>query len=116
LALGISDALRDADLLAEAISDGMEGRRPLDEALAAYERERNAASEGDYQQNLAAARFTPTPPEVLGLRAAVRNNPDASRDMMLANFGRIDPSQFFAPENLQRLIQAAAPPDAARPQ
>ena len=108
MALGISDALRDAELLATAISDGLAGKRSMDEALAGYESERNAASDADYQQNLAAARFTPTPPEVLGLRAAVRNNPDASRDMMLANFGRIDPPQFFSPENIQRLMQGAS--------
>ena len=39
--LGITDAFRDADLLAEAIDDGFAGRRPLDEALSGYEQQRN---------------------------------------------------------------------------
>jgi flavin-dependent dehydrogenase len=39
--LGITDAFRDAELLAQAIDDGFSGRRPLDEALAGYESRRN---------------------------------------------------------------------------
>ena len=39
--LGITDAFRDAQLLADAIDDGFAERRPLDEALAAYEQRRN---------------------------------------------------------------------------
>jgi 2-polyprenyl-6-methoxyphenol hydroxylase-like FAD-dependent oxidoreductase len=38
LALGICDALRDAELLANAIEDGLTARRPIDQALAEYER------------------------------------------------------------------------------
>ncbi len=39
--LGITDAFRDAELLAEAIDEGFSGRRPLDEAMADYEQRRN---------------------------------------------------------------------------
>ena len=39
--LGITDAFRDAQLLADAIDDGFAERRPLDEAMAAYEQRRN---------------------------------------------------------------------------
>ena len=39
--LGISDAFRDAELVAEAIDEGFSGRRPLEDALAAYEQRRN---------------------------------------------------------------------------
>jgi flavin-dependent dehydrogenase len=41
---GISDAFRDAELLAEALHDGLSGRRPLDDALAGYESARDAAA------------------------------------------------------------------------
>ena len=40
-AQGITDAFRDAELLANAIDEGFSERRPLDEALASYERKRN---------------------------------------------------------------------------
>jgi flavin-dependent dehydrogenase len=72
LAQGISDAFRDAELLAEALDAGFTGRAPLDDALAAYEQRRNAAALPAYEANLAAANFTPFPPEVFAQRAALR--------------------------------------------
>jgi len=75
LALGICDALRDVEWLASAIADGLSGVRPMQAALAAYELRRNEASSRDYDDNITMARFTPFRPEVLGLRAAVRNQP-----------------------------------------
>jgi 2-polyprenyl-6-methoxyphenol hydroxylase-like FAD-dependent oxidoreductase len=44
LALGVCDALRDAELLVDAVDEGLSGRRPLDETLADYERRRNEAT------------------------------------------------------------------------
>ena len=40
--LGITDAFRDANFLAQAIDEGFSGSRPLEEAMADYERKRNA--------------------------------------------------------------------------
>ena len=48
MALGIADALRDADLLSAAILEGLSGRRALQDALADYERERNQSSATEY--------------------------------------------------------------------
>ena len=50
--LGITDAFRDAELLVEAIDDGLSGRRPLDDALAGYERRRNEIAEPLYALTL----------------------------------------------------------------
>ncbi|HEY8491339.1 MAG TPA: NAD(P)/FAD-dependent oxidoreductase [Dehalococcoidia bacterium] len=47
--LGITDAFRDAELLAAAADEGLSGRRPLGEALAAYERHRNEVAEPLYE-------------------------------------------------------------------
>src|SRR5512132_1438946 len=41
MALGVCDALRDAELLADALDDGLAGRRPIAPALADYERRRD---------------------------------------------------------------------------
>lgn len=68
LAQGISDAFRDAALLAEAIDAG---RAPLDAALAAYQQRRDAAALPGYEASCAAAAFTP-PPEAFAARAAAR--------------------------------------------
>lgn len=107
MALGIADALRDVDLLATAIGDGLGGRRPLDDALADYERQRNAASGDEYRQNLRAARFEPPPPEIFRIREAVRRDPEQATRLSMARGGMIDPREFFNPQNIRRLLGAA---------
>ena len=106
LALGIADAWRDAEWLAEAVEAGLSGRQPLDEALAAFEQQRNAASHADYRDNLAAARLLPAPPKALALRAALRSQPEATRQFYLAREGLVAPETFFNPENLGRVMAA----------
>ena len=71
-ARGISDAFRDAELLAEVIDAGFAGRLPLEAALAGYERRRNEAARPLYEETLARAAFQPFPPEVYAQRAALR--------------------------------------------
>ncbi|MGH2631939.1 MAG: NAD(P)/FAD-dependent oxidoreductase [Tepidiformaceae bacterium] len=61
---GINDAFRDADMLSEAIDSGFSGRQPLDEALDAFEQDRNAATNMMYQlTNLLCSTLNP-PPEL----------------------------------------------------
>jgi 2-polyprenyl-6-methoxyphenol hydroxylase-like FAD-dependent oxidoreductase len=108
LALGICDALRDAELLAAAIGSGLGGAQPMDDALAGFEGQRNQASAADYEENLAAARFTPMPPEAFALRAAVRHDPEQATLLMKARNRLIDPAEFFNPANLQRVLGAQA--------
>ena len=109
LALGICDGLRDAELLATAVGSGLDGKRTMEDALAAYETQRNEASAADYEQNLAAARFLPMPPEVQAVRAAVRNQPDDATQLIKAAMGMIEPQRFFNPQNMQRLLGGAPP-------
>ena len=107
LALGICDGLRDAEFLAHAIREGLGGTRPLGEALADFEKKRNDASAADYQENIAAARFVPFPPEFFAVRAAVRDKPEEATRLVKARMRMIDPSEFFNPQNLQRLLAVA---------
>jgi flavin-dependent dehydrogenase len=57
--LGISDAFSDVERLTDAIDDGFAGRTPLADAMARYQRERDAATEDDYQRTLFLAKFPP---------------------------------------------------------
>jgi len=103
MALGIADALRDADLLSTAILQGLDGATPMTDALSDYEQKRNESSTREYQQNLSAARFDPVPPEMMRLREAVRSNPAEATRLSMARAGMIDPREYFSPANLQRL-------------
>ncbi|HET6312453.1 MAG TPA: NAD(P)/FAD-dependent oxidoreductase [Chloroflexia bacterium] len=71
-ARGVSDAMRDAELLAEAVDAGLSGRLPLDEALAGYERQRNEAARPEYAETCQTASFRPLPRRVYEGRAALR--------------------------------------------
>jgi flavin-dependent dehydrogenase len=107
LALGLCDAFRDAELLVDAIDDGLAGRRPLDAALEEYERRRNEATMADYRMNLELARFTPPSAEQQRLQAALRGNQEATNHFFMAREGMIPPEAFFNPDNLQRIMGRA---------
>jgi 2-polyprenyl-6-methoxyphenol hydroxylase-like FAD-dependent oxidoreductase len=107
LALGVHDALRDADYLAEALDAALSGREWFDVAMPRYEQRRNEASKRAYQDNLQAAQLKPPPPEVLAIRAALRDKPEERRRFFMAHFGLLPRESFFNPENLQRLVREA---------
>jgi 2-polyprenyl-6-methoxyphenol hydroxylase-like FAD-dependent oxidoreductase len=109
LALGICDAFRDAELLVEALDEGLSGRSSLDAALAGYERRRNEATLPEYHENLHMAQFKPLPPDAYQLRAALRGNQEATNQFYLARQGMIPYESFFSPENLQRVLSAGHP-------
>jgi flavin-dependent dehydrogenase len=104
LALGVADALRDAEFLTDAIDEGLSGRCPLDDALADYEQQRNEAMLPEYRQNLYMAQFKPLPMELMQIRAAVRGDQEATNQFYMAREGMIPPETFFNPENLQRIM------------
>jgi flavin-dependent dehydrogenase len=107
LALGVCDAFRDAELLANALDEGLSGRRDLEQALAEYERLRNEATMPEYRENLHMAQFKPLPEEASQLRAALRGNQVATNHFYLAREGMIPPETFFNPSNLQAIMATA---------
>jgi 2-polyprenyl-6-methoxyphenol hydroxylase-like FAD-dependent oxidoreductase len=107
MALGICDALRDAELLARALTDALSGRRPTADALAGYERRRDEATRADFRENLAMAQLGPLPERERELRAALHDDADATRDFFLAVEGMVAPEMFFNDENIDRIMSTA---------
>jgi flavin-dependent dehydrogenase len=106
-AAGINNAFRDVDLLVNAVDDGLSGRRPMLEALANYHSQRDVASTPIYNFACQLAPFAPPPPDMLQLFAALAHNP-AETHRFLGLFAQtVSPIEFFAPDNLQRIITAA---------
>jgi flavin-dependent dehydrogenase len=114
LALGMCDAFRDAQLLADALHRHFADGLPFDEALSGYERQRNEATMMHYKQNLHLASFQPMPEDLVRIRAAIRGNPDATRQFYMAVGGMIPREAFFNPANLERLCGASQAAAAAR--
>jgi 2-polyprenyl-6-methoxyphenol hydroxylase-like FAD-dependent oxidoreductase len=97
---GIGDALRDAELLAEAVEAGLGGRQPLAAALAGYERARDRAAMPMYEFTTELAAFGPPRPEQQGLFAALaRRQADVDRFS-----GAVPLADFFSPRNLLRML------------
>jgi len=109
LARGISDAFCDAALLAEAVDAGLNGQQPIAEALARYEQQRNARAIPENEANLQAAHLDAWgTPEALGLRAALRHSPIEAGRFYGARLQVIPPGEFFAPQNIGRIMAQAA--------
>jgi flavin-dependent dehydrogenase len=89
MALGVCDALRDAELLADALTDGLSGCRPIEAALAGYERQRDDETVAQFRENLAMARFQ-FPDELRARRAAVRGDQAATNQLYLIREGLIE--------------------------
>lgn len=107
LAHGINDAFRDAELLAEAIDAGFSGRRPLEEGLADYEQQRNQVMPL-YELTAQIASLEPPPPEVQQLYFALLGNQEDTELLLGTMQGTVSIPEFFAPENVQRIMAKAA--------
>jgi flavin-dependent dehydrogenase len=107
LALGICDAFRDVDLLAESLDLGLSGKAPLVKATAKYERRRNEATMADYKRNIAMAKFQPAPPDERALFVALVGNQEATDLFFKARAGMVPCETFFNQENLRRIMNSA---------
>ena len=78
-AQGISDALRDSDLLASAVHDALSGARGWASALAAYEDARNQVELPRYRLAIQLASLEPPPPEEAAQLAAAAADENHTR-------------------------------------
>ena len=106
-AQGISDAFRDAELIAGAIDDGFAGRSPLDDGLAAYERARNDAVMPLYGLTCDLAKLEPPSPDMQMLMSALHGDEEESGRFIGTVAGTVPIPEFFAPDNLGRILGRA---------
>ncbi len=106
-ARGITDAFRDAELLANAIDAGLSGRSSIDVELAAYEQRRNEEVLPMYEFTCQLAALAPPPPQMQQLFAALREN-QADTDRFSGTLaGTVPIPEFFSPENMLRILDGA---------
>jgi flavin-dependent dehydrogenase len=94
-AQGITDAFRDADLLAEALDAGFTGAQPLDDALAEYERIRNEETRPLYELTYEFASLAPPGPEQQALFASLRDDPEQTNRFLSTVAGTVSIPEFF---------------------
>jgi len=101
---GITNAFRQAQHAADALAEGLSGRRSLDEALADFERQRNDFEFPYYDFTYHQATQQPPDPNVIPLFAAIAKSPRATSDFFGVFAQTMSPAAFFAPENLGAIM------------
>jgi flavin-dependent dehydrogenase len=112
-AQGITDSFKQAELLAEAIDAGFSGSKPMEEALADYERRRNEGALPMYELTCRLAALEPPPSQMLQLFEALRENPEEAGRFIGVTAGTVPVEEFYAPENVRRIIEGVRRPVAA---
>ena len=107
-AFGITDAFRDAEALALALDETFAGRRPFDDAMADYQRARDEEAMPIYEFTCDFAKIEPPPPEMQQLFGAMQGNQEAMDGFVSVMAGTLPAPEFFAPENLGRIMAQAA--------
>ena len=107
-AQGITDAFRHAELLTEAIDAGFSGRQPLRDALAKYEQNRNQDVTPRYELTCNFATLAPLSPDMRALFRALKDNRVDTSQFFGTLAGTVAVSEFFAPENIGRILGSAA--------
>jgi 2-polyprenyl-6-methoxyphenol hydroxylase-like FAD-dependent oxidoreductase len=111
--MGIADALRDAELLADAIATGLDSGPPLETTLAEYHQRRDRAALPMYEFTTDLAAFGPPRPEQQLLLHALAGKP-AEVDRFLAMLtGAIPIPEYFGARNLLRVLGLRAMMKAA---
>jgi flavin-dependent dehydrogenase len=115
-AQGITDAFRDAELLAQAVDAGFSGRMPLETALRTYEYRRNEALKSLYDFIVDHAAMEPFDPAFQDVLAAMRGNQDAINQFFGVIQNTVPWAEFFSPQNLSALMGLTEPDVPAEPE
>ncbi len=109
-AFGITDAFRDAELVATALDDTFAERRPYEHAMADYQRARDEEALPIYGFTCDFAKLEPPPPEMQQLIGAMQGNQEAQDGFVSVMAGTLPAPEFFGPQNAGRIMAAAGAP------
>ncbi|GLF93025.1 NAD(P)/FAD-dependent oxidoreductase [Streptomyces yaizuensis] len=108
-AQGITDAFRDAELLATALDAGFSGRMPLETALRTYAYRRDEALKPLYDFIVDHATMEPFEPGFQDVLAAMRGDQDAVNRFFGVIQNTVPWAEFFSPRNLSALMGLTGP-------
>ena len=106
-AQGITDAFRDAELCADALDQALAGKRQYDEAMGDYRSTRDAQVLPMYEMTAQIAALQPPDPQLVQLVGAMQGNQEANDAFARVNSGATSPAEFFAAENVGRILGQA---------
>ena len=106
-AMGITDAFRDAELVAEALDDAFSGRRSCEQAMSNYQQTRDHEALPVYDFTDDFAQLRPPPPEMQRLIGAMHGNQAAMDQFVSVQAATLSAPEFFAAENVGRIMANA---------
>jgi flavin-dependent dehydrogenase len=107
-AQGITDAFCDAELLADAIDDGLRGDHDLLRALDEHESACVARTMPFSELTRRLATFAPPDPEMRALYTALRDDQEDTDAIIGLLSEAVSPTRFFAPGNVDRILTHGA--------
>ena len=103
-AQGITDAFHDAELCAAAVDEAFTGSRSYTEAMAGYQRRRDARVLPFYEFATPLGDLSePPPPVLLQLLGAIAGNQQAMDEFASIFAGTLSPAEFFDPAHIGQL-------------
>ncbi|GAA1910518.1 NAD(P)/FAD-dependent oxidoreductase [Streptomyces sodiiphilus] len=111
---GITDAFLHGEILAARIDEGLSGKRPMDEALAEYNKVRDEESAGVYDFTTTLAELTQLPPFFHATLGAMSTSQEWTNKMLGLIAGGVEDHEIFSPDALQRLYDDAGVPESER--
>lgn len=106
-ATGISQAFKDADLLADAVLMGLDGKRDMEEAMNGYEAARDVVSLPMLAFSHDMGRLEEPPQEMIDLFVSMYGNQEAIEDYFGVFAQTVPVTQFFDPSNMEKIVSAA---------
>jgi flavin-dependent dehydrogenase len=106
-AQGITDAFHDAELCTEAVDETFTGSRTYTEAMASYQRRRDARVLPLYEFTTQIGDLNqPPPPELLHLLGSIAGNQQAMDQFASIFAGTLSPAKFFDPARTGQLADS----------
>jgi hypothetical protein len=113
--MGMSDAFLAADLLADAIHQGLSGNQPMDQALASYQQRRDALTANGFELTLSTARLAPLSPRLEALYRTAADQPGVARHIFGVLGGSIPLTELHTQARLLPAPLTASRRPARRP-
>ncbi|MEU7697034.1 MULTISPECIES: NAD(P)/FAD-dependent oxidoreductase [unclassified Streptomyces] len=111
---GITDSFLHGELLAERIHQGLAGERPMEEALAEYNKLRDEESAGVYDFTTTLGELTELPPFFKATMSAMSKSQEWTNKMLGLIGGIVPDYEIYAPDALERLYDDAGVPESER--
>jgi 2-polyprenyl-6-methoxyphenol hydroxylase-like FAD-dependent oxidoreductase len=108
-AQGMHDAFRDAELCVAALDEWCSGASSFDAAMGAYQATRDTQVLPMYELTTELATLEPPPPDLQRLLGAIHGHQEAMDEFARVMAGVTSPADFFAEQNVERLLALRVP-------